>query len=116
MADVSKVNSDLIALNSLVETAQVRVFTATNFDSALTADTQAGGEGTAITEGTARKVAQELGAMLFQTNAGGTILAFVMDAHALDATSVGRRIDNVLGQTDGTTTVVQETSLATLLS
>ena len=116
MATVSKVNSDLLVRNSLVSTAQLKVFTLTNFDSALTADTQAGGSGTDITEGTIRSVMNGLNPMLAQTNAGGTILAVVMDGHANDATSIGLRVDQILGQTAGTTTVVEESSLATLLS
>ena len=115
MATVSKVNSDILARGTLESTAQLKVVTLTDFDSALTADTQAGGAGTAITEGTIRAVAQELSPMLFETNAGGTIMAMVMDGHAIDATSIGLRVDQILGQTAGTTTVAVETSLATLL-
>lgn len=113
MATVSKVNSDILARGTLESTAQLKVVTLTNFDSALTADT--GGAGSAITEGTIRAVAQELSPMLFETNAGGTIMAMVMDGHAVDATSIGLRVDQILGQTAGTTTVAVETSLATLL-
>lgn len=113
MATVSRVNSDLITLDTLFSTAQLKVFTLTNFGSALTADT--GGNGSAIVEGTARRVANGLNALLFEVNSAGTIMAVVVDGHANDADSIGRRVDQMLGQDDGDTTVVEESSLATLL-
>jgi len=114
MATVSRFNSDLITREELYSTAQLKVFTLTNFDSALTADT--GGDGSAIVEGTARRVANGLNALLFEVNSAGTIMAVVMDGHANDATSIGRRVDQILGQDDGDTTVAEATTLAGLLS
>ena len=101
MATVSRVNSDLIALETVYKTAQVAMWKVT-VGAALTADSQAGGAGTAITEGTARKVADELGstAMMFQVTDNGLDIIIVGDSHALDADTLAARVDAVLGRSD----------------
>lgn len=112
MADVSKVNSTLIVKDTLFKTLQVSAWKV-SLDIALTADTQAGGEGTAITEGTARSVAQELGttAMLFEITTNLKDIIIVGDSHALDAASIKARIENVLSGAGTTATVTELTSL-----
>lgn len=108
MASVSKFNSDLIVKNTLFKTAQVAAFQCA-LDVALTDDT--GGSGSAIVEGTARAVANELGshAMMFEVTTNGKDILIVGDAHALDAASLKRRIENTVSGT--TATVTELTSL-----
>lgn len=100
MATVSKVNSDLIALETVYKTAQVAMWKVT-VGAALTADSQ-DGTTKVITEGTARKVAQELGttAMMFQVTDNGLDIIIVGDSHALDADALAARVDQVLGRSD----------------
>ena len=109
MATVSKVNSTLIVKDTLFKTAQVSAWKVALSD-VLTADTQAGGAGTAITEGTARKVAQELGttAMLFEITTNLKDIIIVGDSHALDAAVIKSRVEAVTGLT---ATVTELTSL-----
>ena len=98
MATVSKVNSDLIALDSLVSTAQLKVFKIV-LETAATADTQAGGEGTAITEGTARGMLNALSPMLAEFAADGEELVVVMDGHANDVSSIATRLGHIIEDT-----------------
>ena len=109
-ADVSKVNGTLIVKDTLFKTAQVSAWQVA-LDVALTADTQAGGAGTAITEGTARRVAEELGstAMMFEVTTNLKDIIIVGDSHALDAADIKRRVEDVVPGT--TATVTELTSL-----
>ena len=107
MATVAKVHSEVLVDGTLYSTLQLKLFKL-EFTSALTEDTQAGGAGTAITEGTFRKVMEEIGttAMLFELHDDNKqSLIVVGDGHALDvdtlATRVGRIID-ATGGPDGT--------------
>lgn len=106
MAAVDKVNGDVVALATLYSTAQVKVFEI-NPASALTASTQAGGEGTAITKGTAQLVAEALSPMLFEVKSDGDVMIVVMDGHANTAASVKARVDHLF---DVDNTVVTESS------
>lgn len=105
MATVSKVNSDLITRGSFYSTAQLKLFKiAIETADAVTSDTQAGGAGTAITEGTARLVANELSALLFEIASDGEEMVVVVDGHANDLNSVATRAGSVLyngGAIDG---------------
>ena len=98
MATVSKVNSDLIALNTMYETAQVTAFKIV-LETAATADTQAGGSGTAITEGTARGMLNALSPIMAQFAADGEELVVVMDGHANDITSIATRLGHIIEDT-----------------
>jgi len=116
MADVSKVNSTLITRGEFYSTLQLKLLKIVIDNSvALTSDTQAGGEGTAITEGTARKVAQDLGTTgaLFEIAADGEEMVIVGDGHALDVDTVARRVDLILGGT-GVLTNTGVTALVTV--
>lgn len=115
MATVSLVNSEVLANDTIYATAQVKLF-ALEFGSALTEDSQAGGAGTAITEGTFRKVAQELGstAMLFELHGDDdSTMIIVGDGHALDVDTVARRADLVVGGT-GVLTGAGQTATVTV--
>lgn len=98
MATVSKVNSDLIALETLYGTAQLKVFKIV-LETAATADTQAGGAGTAITEGTARGMLNALSPLLAEFAADGEELVVVMDGHANDVTSIATRLGHIIEDT-----------------
>ncbi len=107
MATVAKVHSEVLVDGTLYSTLQLKLFKL-EFAAPLTEDLQAGGAGTAITEGTFRKVMEELGttAMLFELHADNKqTLIVIGDGHALDvdtlATRVGRIID-ATGGPDGT--------------
>lgn len=107
MATVAKVHSEVLVDGTLYSTLQLKLFKL-EFASALTEDSQAGGAGTAITEGTFRKVMEELGttAMMFELHDDNKqSLIVIGDGHALDvdtlATRVGRIID-ATGGPDGT--------------
>ena len=98
MATVSKVNSDLIALETLYGTAQLKVFKIV-LETAATADTQSGGAGTAITEGTARGMLNALSPLLAEFAADGEELVVVMDGHANDVTSIATRLGHIIEDT-----------------
>ncbi len=98
MAGVTRVNSDLIALEDLVSTAQLKVFKIV-LETAATADTQAGGAGTAITEGTARGMLRALSPLLAEFAADGEELVVVMDGHANDITSIAARLGHIIEDT-----------------
>jgi hypothetical protein len=110
MATVAKVNSDVLVRGTLYSTLQLKVFEITPAV-ALTSDTQAGGEGTAITEGTIRQVANALSPMLYQASANGAKMVVVMDGHHSDAASLKVRIDQLLG---GNNTVAEKTTFVGL--
>ena len=97
-SDVSKVNSTVIALNTLYSTAQMKGFKIV-LETAATADTQAGGAGTAITEGTARNMLGELSPLMAQFAADGEELFVVMDGHANDVTSIAARLGHIIEAT-----------------
>lgn len=107
--DVAKVNGTLIVKDTLFKTAQVSAWQVA-LSNVLTVDTQAGGAGTAITEGTARRVAEELGstAMMFEITTNLKDIIIVGDSHALDAASIKARVEAVTGLT---ATVTELTSL-----
>ena len=107
--DVSIVNSTLIVKDTLFKTAQVSAWQVALSD-VLVADTQAGGAGTAITTGTARAVADELGstAMMFEITTNLKDIIIVGDSHALSAADIKRRVEKVTGLT---ATVTELTSL-----
>ena len=96
--DVSKVNSDLIARSTLYSTGQTKLFKIV-LETAATADTQGGGSGTAITEGTARKMLNELSPLMGQFAADGEELVVVMDGHANDVTSIAARLGHIIEAT-----------------
>lgn len=108
MATVSKVNSEVLAVSTLYSTAQLKVFEI-NPNAALTADTQGGGSGTAITEGTIRRVANGLNPMLFEVKSDGDVMIVVMDGHANDADSIKARVDQLLDVSN--TVVTEQTTL-----
>lgn len=103
MATVSRVNSDLITRGSFYSTAQLKLFKIViEAADAVTSDTQAGGSGTAITEGTARKVADELSALLFEIASDGAEMVVVVDGHANDINSIATRAGRILADTPAT--------------
>lgn len=104
MATVSKVNSDLIARGGWGSTLQLQLFKLVIPTAyAVTSDTQAGGAGTAITEGTARKVMQELGttAALYEIASDGEEMVIVGDGHALDVNAIATRVGRILLGSEG---------------
>lgn len=104
MATVSKVNSDLIARGGWGSTLQLQLFKLVIPTAyAVTSDTQAGGAGTAITEGTARKVMQELGttAALYEIASDGEEIVVVGDGHALDVNAIATRVGRILLGSEG---------------
>lgn len=107
MATVSRYASDLIVKDTLFATAQVAAFQIA-LDDVLTEDSAAA-DG-AITEGTARKLANELGstAMLFEVTTNLKDIIIVGDAHALDTATLKARAEAVTGFT---ATVTELTSL-----
>jgi len=103
MATVSKVNSTLITRGEFYSTAQLKLFKIViETADAVTSDTQGGGAGTAITEGTARRVAEELSALLFEIAADGEEMVVVVDGHANDINSVAQRAGILLADTPAT--------------
>lgn len=102
MPSIAKTNSDLVALDTIVSNDQIAIFKLGPMGSALfTADTQAGGEGTEITVGGARRAAGALGGYTFQTDADGNNAVVIMDKHNVDVTSIQARLENVFGQVAG---------------
>jgi len=104
MASVSKVNSALIARGDWVSTLQLQLFKLVIPTAyAATSDTQAGGAGTAITEGTARRVAEEIGttAALFEIASDGEEIVVVGDGHALDINAIATRVGRILLGSEG---------------
>jgi len=118
MATVSKFNSDVLVDGTLYSTGQHNLF-ALEFGSALTEDS--GGSGSAITEGTFRKVAQELGshAMLFELHDDDkSTMIIIGDGHAVDIDAIARRADLIVGGSgvltgSGTTALVTVTAPGT---
>jgi hypothetical protein len=96
--DVSRVNSEVIVLNEFYSTAQLKLFKIV-LETAATADTQAGGAGTAITEGTARNILDALNPMMAEFAADGEELVVVMDGHANDITSIATRLGHLIEAT-----------------
>ena len=107
MATLSKANSELLVRDTFISNDQLAVFSITP-TTALTADTESSN---VITEGTIRAVANEIGAYLAQTNAGGTIMYVIVDKHAVDATVIDSRVTAVLGES---VTVAEVTDLVGL--
>lgn len=104
MASVSKVNSELLVLGEFYSTLQLQLFKLVIPTAyAVTSDTQAGGAGTAITEGRIRKVMEEMGttAMLFETAADGEEMVIVGDGHALDVNAIATRVGRILLGSEG---------------
>lgn len=104
MASVSKVNSELLVLGEFYSTLQLQLFKLVIPTAyAVTSDTQAGGAGTAITEGRIRKVMEEMGttAMLFEIAADGEEMVIVGDGHALDVTAIATRVGRILLGSEG---------------
>ena len=99
MATSTRVNGVQFARGTLYETLQIRAWLITP-TTALTADTQSGGAGTAITRGTISKVAEEFGTtgVLFQAKSDVTKFFLIGDSHALDADTIDVRVTNVLGE------------------
>jgi hypothetical protein len=97
MATVSKVNSDVIALNTMYETAQITAFKIV-LETAATADSQ-DGTTKVITEGTARKMLNALSPLMAQFAADGEELVVVMDGHANDITSIATRLGHIIEAT-----------------
>jgi len=99
MATSTRVNGVQFARGTLYETLQIRAWKITP-TTALTADTQSGGAGTAITRGTISKVAEEFGTtgVLFQAKSDGTSFVLIGDSHALDAETIDVRVTNILGE------------------
>ena len=108
MAAIDRVNGDVHALATLYSTNQLAVYEI-NPAGALTASTQSGGSGTAITKGTAEQVADELQPLMFETKSDGDVMIAIMDGHATDADDVKARVDQVLGVSN--TTVTKQTTL-----
>jgi len=103
MATVAKVHSEVLVDGTLYSTLQLKLFKL-EFASALTEDSQAGGAGTAITEGTFRKVMEELGttAMLFELHDDDKqSLIVVGDGHALDVDTLAIRVGRIIDATGG---------------
>ena len=101
MATVAKVHSEVLVDGTLYSTLQLKLFKL-EFASALTEDSQAGGAGTAITEGTFRKVMEELGttAMLFELHDDNKqTLIVVGDGHALDVDTLATRVGRIIAAT-----------------
>ena len=109
MAGISKAHSELYTRGPLFSNDQLAVYKITP-TTALSADTETGGTPNVITEGTIRKVANELGAYMFEAKSDGTYAVVVVDNHALDATSVDARVTAVLGES--VTVAKQTTTLA----
>jgi len=100
MATLSKYHSDLAVRGGFYGHMQLKVvkmvFAA---GCAVTNDVQANPEDP-ITEGTARKVAQELGAMMWEVNGSGTTMVAIMDGHPIDADIIATRVGPVaVGET-----------------
>lgn len=97
MAATSKFNSAILVNGTIYSTLQMKVFKL-EFASALTEDS--GGNGTvAITEGTFRKVMQELGttAALFELHDDNDqTLIVIGDAHALDINTLAIRAGRII--------------------
>ena len=106
MATVARKANTLIVKDTLFATAQVGGFKIA-LDAAMTEDTAADG---IVTPGTARAVAEELGstAMLFEVTTNLKDIIIIGDAHALDAATLKRRVEEVTG---ATATVTALTSL-----
>ena len=106
MATVARKENTLIVKDTLFATAQVGGFKIA-LDAAMTEDTATDG---IVTPGTARAVAEELGstAMLFEVTTNLKDIIIVGDAHALDAATLKRRVEEVTG---ATATVTPLTSL-----
>ena len=96
--DVSRVNSEVIVRETLYSTAQMKLFKIV-LETAATADTQAGGAGTAITEGTARNMLDALNPIMAHFAADGEELVVVMDGHANDVTSIATRLGHLIEAT-----------------
>lgn len=96
MATLSKYNSDVLVNDTLYSTLQLKLF-ALEFASALTEDSQAG-DGV-ITEGTFRKVAQEMGttgAMFELHGDDDSTMIVIGDGHALDIDVVAQRAGSII--------------------
>jgi len=111
--DFAKVNSNLYTLGTLVGTGQVRAYKAV-FGTALTSDTRAAGDDGEpgsirgpITTGTLRLVANELNALVFESNGDGTTVGFVTEFHHVDIASLERRLEHLVD--DGTASPPQVT-------
>jgi hypothetical protein len=97
MASASIFNSDLIALNTMYETAQVTAFKIV-LETAATADSQ-DGDTQVITVGTARGMLNALNPIMAQFAADGEELVVVMDGHANDITSIATRLGQIIEAT-----------------
>ena len=99
MSATTRVNGVQFARGTLYETLQIRAWKVTP-TTALTADTQPGGAGTAIVRGTISRLAEEFGTtgVLFQAKSDGTSFVLIGDSHALDADTIDVRATNVLGE------------------
>ena len=110
MAGISRTNADLVALGAINSNGQLAVYKI-DTNSAMAADTQAGGAGTAITQDTAGNIARALNAYIFEPKSDGDYAIAVVDNHANDADSVKARVDDILNVSNTTVT-----KLTTLLS
>jgi hypothetical protein len=116
MAGISNVSGVVFARGTLYDTLQVRAWKITPV-TALTADTQSGGAGTAITRGTISAVAAEFGTtgMLFQAKSDGTSFVVIGDAHAINADIIAKRADKALGGTGALTSADNAATATTAL-
>jgi hypothetical protein len=113
MAGLTKTNSDLLlrsdgSADTFYTTANLGCYEI-NPASALTADTQSGGSGTAITEGTIRKVARAINSLIFEVKSDGDVMIAICDNSQQDAASIKSKVDDALGVTN--TTVTKLTTL-----
>lgn len=111
MAGLTKTNSDLLLRSdgsaaTFYTTANLGCYEI-NPASALTADT--GGDGSAIVEGTIRKVARAINSLIFEVKSDGDVMIAICDNSQQDAASIKSKVDDALGVTN--TTVTKLTTL-----
>ena len=68
-----------------------------------------GGDGSAIVEGTIRKVARAINSLIFEVKSDGDVMIAICDNSQQDAASIKSKVDDAIGVTN--TTVTKLTTL-----